>query len=201
MLKLSKVIVIAMLLSHVAYADSLWSKDTPTLYNNARKFGVGDVITVIIQGQSVAVQEAGTNTSKQSGINADFYDMWDQYSINTDDNDSLRKMQNYRIGGGDSYRGTGATSRKSKVNAVMSAMVTEILENGNLVIVGEHSVNVNDETEIIRLSGIIRPEDISAKNDVPSHKIAHAQISVKGDGVVGAKQTPGIMSRMFNWVF
>ena len=110
-------------------------------------------------------------------------------------------MQNYRIGGGDTYRGRGTTTRKSKVNAVMSAIVTEILENGNLVIVGEHSVNVNDETEVIRLSGIIRPQDVSAKNDIPSHKIAHAQISVKGEGVVGAKQTPGIMTRLFNWVF
>lgn len=201
MLKLIKLALVVLVIASPVYANSLWSKESPTLYNSARKFYVGDVITVLIRGQSTAIQEAGTNTTKQSNINADFYDYWDQYSLDSDANESTRKMQNYRIGGGDSYRGRGTTTRKSKVNAVMSVIVTEILENGNMVIVGEHSVNVNDETEIIRLSGIIRPEDISANNDIPSHKVAHAQISVKGEGVVGAKQTPGILTRLFNWVF
>jgi len=158
-------------------------------------------VTIHISNRSSAVHEAGTNTSKRSSVNADFYDLWDKYTIGSEADEATRKNQNYRIGGGDDYRGVGSTSRKSRVEAKISAVISEILNNGNLVIVGEHSVNINDETEILRISGVIRQSDITPENTVDSHQIANAKISVKGDGVVGSKQTPGILTKMFNWVF
>lgn len=190
-----------LLLNSVVQADSLWSTDAQSIYTTVRSPKVGDIILVQVSNQSSAIQQAGTNTSKRATVGADFYDLWDQYGVGGDANDSHRKMQNYRIGGNDSYTGMGKTTRESKVKADISAVVTEILANGNLVIVGEHTVNVNDETQLIRVSGIVRPQDISPQNTVLSNQVAQVQISVKGDGVVGSKQTPGFLTKMFNWVF
>ena len=81
------------------------------------------------------------------------------------------------------------------------AVVTEVLETGNLFVVGEHRVKVNNEIETVRVSGLVRPQDISAKNSIFSYQIAKAQVSVNGDGVVATKQTPGVMTKMFNWFF
>jgi len=183
--------------------DSLWDKSSgDSLYKTIKKLKVGDVVTVYISTQSSAVQQAGTRTTKTTDVNANFFDLWDQVAVNNQQNyDSLRKMQNFRVGGGDQYNGVGQTSRKSEVKTVLSSMVTEILPGGNLVIVGEYAVNVNDETETIRVSGVIRPEDIAEDNSIKSYQIAQVQVSVKGEGVVGSKQTPGIMSKMFNWLF
>ena len=183
------------------YADSLWSKSNPSILNSHRVFNVGDLVTVMISAESTAVQEAGTTTRKQSDVGANFFDTFDQYSLNNNQNNSMRKMQNYRIGGNDNYSGVGQTTRKSKVEATVSCVVTQILPNGHLVISGERMVEVNNDSEIIQISGIIRPEDINAKNSIESYQIAQFNISLKGKGVVNSKQTPGFLSNFFNWVF
>ena len=200
MLKL--VVFSLVLFSSILNADSLWSPNQGTLYRTSHLPNVGDVVTVYVSNQTSAIQEAGTDTSKRSELGADIYDLWDQYSVDgSSAMKSDRQMKNSQIRGNDAYRGLGKTTRKSAVKAVISAVVTEIFPNGNLFVVGKHSINVNDETEIIQISGIVRPQDISQNNSVFSYQLAHAEISVKGEGVVGSKQTPGVLTKMFNWVF
>ena len=195
-------IIFSILFSVQVFPDSLWKKaETSSIFDNHRMFKIGDLITVKISAESTAVQEAGTTTRKSSDIGANFFDTYDQYSIDSANNDSLRKMQNYRIGGNDNYSGVGQTTRKSKVEAIVSCVVTKILSNGHLVISGERMVDVNNDSEIIQISGIVRPDDIGANNAIESHQIAQFNISLKGKGVVNSKQTPGFMSNFFNWVF
>ena len=112
-------------------------------------------------------------------------------------NERVRRTYDLSVRGDDSYNGSGQTSRSSQVRAVVTSLVTEILENGNLFIVGEHKVKVNDEMQTIRVAGIIRPADIAPNNSVLSSQIAKAEVSVNGAGVVGSKQTPGILTKMF----
>ena len=122
--------------------------------------------------------------------------------INSNQNsDMSRNRTDYRLGGQDDFSGIGRTSRRSKVETTISAIIVQILENGNLFVVGEHVVNINNDKEIIEISGVVRQDDISPENEVYSHKIANAKISVKGEGVVGSKQTPGLLSKMFGWIF
>lgn len=180
-------------------ADSLWTAAAPSLYSTSHPHRVGDVITIYISESTAATQEAGTNTSKQSSFGANFFDSWNLTGAGN--NDQSRRNQDYRIGGQDSYNGVGKTSRNSRVKAVVSAVVTEILPNGNLYLVGEHEVKVNDETETIRVEGQISPSDLTPENSVFSYQLAKAEISVKGTGVVGAKQTPGMLSKVLNWLF
>lgn len=184
------------------FGDSLWSKSSNgSMFDNQRLFKVGDLITVNISAESTAVQEAGTTTRKQSDIGANFFDTFDKYSVDSNQNESLRKMQDYRIGGNDNYSGVGQTTRKSKVEAIVSCIITKILPNGHLVISGERLVDVNNDSEIIQISGIVRPSDVNSKNSIESHQIAQFSISLKGKGVVNSKQTPGFLSNFFNWVF
>jgi flagellar L-ring protein precursor FlgH len=202
MIKILFTLIIYSFVFHGMMADSLWTKSqTRSVFDNQRSFSVGDLVTVRISAESTAVQEAGTTTRKSSNINANFFDTFDQYSLNANANDSLRKMQNYRLGGNDSYSGVGQTTRKSKVEAIVSCTVTRVLPNGHLVINGERLVDVNNDSEIIQISGIVRPNDISAANSVESHQIAQFAISLRGKGVVHSKQTPGFLSNFFNWVF
>ncbi|MGC6367691.1 MAG: flagellar basal body L-ring protein FlgH [Candidatus Marinamargulisbacteria bacterium] len=185
-----------------SYGDSLWSKSqADSMFNNEKKYKVGDLITIKISAESTAVQEAGTTTRKSSDIGANFFDTFDLYSLDSENNSSLRKMQDYRIGGKDNYSGVGQTTRKSKVEAIVSCVITTVLPNGNLVISGERTVDVNNDSEIIQISGIVRPADIDLNNSVASYQVAQFNISLKGKGVVNSKQTPGFLSNFFNWVF
>ncbi len=184
-------------------AGSLWEAGSGSLYTapkQARR--VGDVVTILISESSSAVSEAGTQTSKRTRVGADFSDYWDQVTLATTSGDqSNRRRQQYHISGDDDFNGMGQTSRKSRIKAVVTAVITEVLTNGNFYIVGEHKIKINEETETIRVTGIIRPHDVTPQNTVFSHQIANAQVSVKGSGVVSSKQNPGLMSQLFNWVF
>lgn len=188
--------------SSFTLADSLWQgSGTSQLYGGERRrIAVGDIITILISETTSAVQEATTRTQKDSGIKANFLNNWDQVA-NLLGNEQNRKTFEFGLGGGDDYSGAGQTSRRSSVKAVVTAMVTEVLETGNLFIVGEHQVKVNDEIETIRVSGIVRPQDITGKNTVLSSQIAKAEVSVHGSGVVASKQSPGMLTKMFNWLF
>jgi flagellar L-ring protein precursor FlgH len=182
-------------------ADSLWDSQRPNVYSVSQKrIHVGDIVTIAISESTSAVQEATTQTQKQSGLGANLLSAWNQVA-NVLGNETIRKQYDSSLAGNDSFRGNGQTSRRSKVEATITAIVTEVLDGGNLFIVGEHKVKVNDEVETIRISGIIRPGDILPNNTVLSSQIAKAEVSVNGNGVVGAKQTPGMMTKMFNWLF
>ena len=195
-----KLAVIALVVTGVS-ADSLYSVAQRNMYTGGRHISVGDVITIFISESTSAVQEAGTQTSGRSTIEAEFDDIWDQIAINTSGDEQLRKQQRYGIRGSNRYDGLGQTTRKSSVKAVLSGIVTQILENGNLYVVGEHKVKVNEETETIQISGVVRPQYITEKNTVFSYQIANLEISLKGSGVVADKQTPGFVSRFFGWLF
>lgn len=181
-------------------ADSLWSPSQSFYSPNQRKIQVGDVITVQISESTTAAQQATTQTNKQSGISADFLQALSKIT-NLLGNQIDRENLQYDIGGEEDYRGTGQTSRRSNVRARVTATVTEILETGNIYLVGEHNVKVNNEIQTIRISGIVRPQDVSPLNTIYSYQLAKAQVSIIGEGVVNQKQNPGLLTRMFGWLF
>lgn len=65
---------------------------------------------------------------------------------------------------------------------------------------GIQSVVVNGEEQQIRLSGLVRPEDVTAENTVWSHRIADARVELTGIGVISESQRQGILYRMFKWL-
>ncbi|MBG90280.1 MAG: hypothetical protein CL521_00505 [Actinobacteria bacterium] len=184
-----------------AISDSLWDYSQGPFYGvSKRQIQIGDNITVYISESTAAVQEATTRTNKDSSLGSTLLSSWDQVA-NLLGNETIRKTFDFQLGGNDQYQGAGQTSRRSNVKAVLTAQVTEIYPNGNLYVMGDHKVKVNNEVETVRVSGIIRLADISAQNSVYSYQIAKAVVSVNGAGVVAAKQTPGLVTKMFNWLF
>ena len=185
------------------FASSLYtlSEQDSSIYAGRSEFRVGDVVTIFISEATSAVQEAGTQTSGRSQVDAQFDTVWNQLSMNQNENAQLDQRRNYVIGGGSRYDGLGQTTRKSSVKAVMSGVVTRVFNNGNLYVVGEHQVRVNAETETIQISGILRPEYVNEQNAVFSYQIADLSITLEGDGVVANKQTPGFISKVTSWLF
>jgi flagellar L-ring protein FlgH len=185
----------------IVIADSIYDNAKVPYYGvNRRRIRVGDIVTVYISESTSAVQSASTSTKKDSTLETELKSDWQQVASLLGD-ETIRKTFDFELSGGDEYLGSGSTTRRSKVQAVVTSVVTEILDSGNLFIVGEHQVKVNNEIETVRVSGIIDPKKISAKNSVFSWEIAKAEISVNGVGVVAAKQTPGVLTKMLNWLY
>ncbi len=76
--------------------------------------------------------------------------------------------------------------------------VAQRLSNGNLLVRGEKMLTINQGQELIRISGIVRPQDILQDNSVPSTRVADAQIGYTGKGSLADANTQGWLSRFFS---
>jgi flagellar L-ring protein precursor FlgH len=159
----------------------------PSLVSDHRAHGVGQNVTVLIYEQATSTTSAATSTSKSTDVAGRLESTSNQHAGS--------------VGIENSSKGEGAISRKGSLVASVSATVTEVLPTGGLVIHGEQKIEFNDEIQYIRVAGHIRPEDIRADNTVLSSRIARAEITYVGDGLLGRRQKPGFITRLFNWLF
>ena len=86
--------------------------------------------------------------------------------------------------------GTGELRRAESVTLRVAATVTQILPNGNLVVMGRQQVRVNSELRDLTVAGIMRPQDIGSDNTLRHDRLAEARISYGGRGSLSDVQTP-----------
>jgi flagellar L-ring protein precursor FlgH len=99
------------------------------------------------------------------------------------------------------FKGAGSTSRATTLSTTVTARVKGVLPNGYLLIEGVRGLRLNNENQTVYLTGIVRPEDINAKNLISSGSIAQLEVRVQGRGVVSQPQRPGLLFRILNGVF
>jgi flagellar L-ring protein precursor FlgH len=188
--------VFSLMLFSQVFADSLWVEDESTSpYSTEKNFKVGDVITVIVSENTSAVSSAGTKTDANPELGLSVTHTIDKLASLIGKNTQLNAK------GDNKYSGSGSSTRSQRVTTIISCRVVEVLDNGNIKIAGIHSVSVNDEEQHITVVGVIRSKDVAMDNSIISAKVAQAQVSVKGKGVIQEAETPGWFSRFFNWIF
>ncbi len=177
-------------------AASLWlsGNDLYSTQGAARNYSPGDIITIQISEESNAQTKATTNTEKGHDIEVS---SGPQIPVVKD----LVKNFSGRHEASTKFDGKGTTARSGKVTGTITATVVEVYPNGNLLLEGSRAINVNKETQIIRIRGVARPRDISSSNIINSKLLADAHIKVDGKGAVARPNRPGLITRLFNTVF
>ena len=99
------------------------------------------------------------------------------------------------------FKGGGATTRSSTLTATMTARVTEVLPNGDLVLEGARELDINGDRQIVVLTGVVRPNSLSKDNVVASTAIGQLRIRYFGRGLIKDNLRPGILIRILNKVF
>lgn len=173
---------------------SIYSHRAMDLYADRRARKVGDILMVEIVETSNAAKQANTETKRTSSIAGDIgylfrFDSW----LKQKTGDPGAKTVQASLS--NNFKGEGDTDQKSTVTATISARVIDITIDGNLVIQGYRQIRINNDTQHIVLSGLIRPDDISPNNSIKSSLIADARIEMNGEGVIADKQQPGWLSR------
>ena len=152
---------------------------------------VDDIVTIVVSDQASAVSKGGTTSSRKSsakyGINAAYGPL-----------KATGPLANLAGATGDqSLQGQGQTTRQNTLSTTLSARVTHVLPNGNLVLEGIKNVSVNSENQIVNVRGVIRPVDVSPVNTVRSDQIANLEVKINGQGVVNdAVKRPFILYRV-----
>ena len=185
---------------------SLWSEASASnLFNDIKARKIGDVITVRIVEDPEAKLDANTKTSRASSIDAAKLKFLGYMKALADKNSRLAQDPGtddlISASFGSKFDGKGSSDRDGHVKAYISAVVEKVLYNGNLYIRGNREIRVNNETQYITLSGIVRPEDISSSNEVSSTYVADANITYSGSGPLADKQQPGWLGRILDHVW
>ena len=196
-------------------SGSLWQARSSFngLFIDTKARNIGDIVTVEIDESAQASNSANTETERSSGLTAGIdklfgFETWWQDEILPDVNDKWPKIDpfgNPSIKGSMSsdFKGDGETSRSGNLEAFITCRVADVMANGNLKIVGTREVMVNNENQLIILSGVIRPRDISDTNIILSTFISDAKIAYSGSGVIDDRQRPGWLANLLNntWPF
>ena len=99
------------------------------------------------------------------------------------------------------FKGSGTTNRKGDLTANLTARVSEVLPNGDLVVEGVRAIEINGDRQIVVLSGVVRVADVAPSNTVLSTSIGQLRIRYFGDGLMKDNLKPGWLIRVLNKIF
>jgi len=170
---------------------SLWDDRAGSLYDDFKARRVGDLVTIVVVENTTASARANTAVQKSesasttAGVGPLLNFLWPELSA------SGRTESNTQ----------GNTARAGTLQTRITVQVVETFPNGVLRIEGRRTLKINEETQTLVFSGLVRIRDIRADNTVPSTAIANAEIYFEGKGIVGSRQREGILTRLFKIIF
>jgi len=151
---------------------------------------VGDLVQIIFNFS------LNSSTSDVTNIN-------NSYSLNASGGTGLFNLPLLRMGAGlggsrSSNLNTGQTASNS-FTASMEATVTQVLPSGALVIAGDQTMTVEGKPQKLRITGVIRREDISNADTILSSNVANANANFDGPGF-NAKNK-GLVQKILDFLF
>lgn len=164
-----------------------------SLYSDVKARRVGDIITVSLRENTSATKSAGTSTSKETDVSLDPLLGLGGNAVNIG-NQSIQ----LEMGSENEFSGDASANQSNNLTGNISVTVMQVLPNQNLVVRGEKWITLNNGDEYIRLTGVVRPADISPTNEVTSTKIANARIQYSGTGTFASAQKQGWLSKFFS---
>ncbi|MGH1463888.1 MAG: flagellar basal body L-ring protein FlgH [Cognatishimia sp.] len=172
---------------------SLWSRQRSSLLGDRRAMGRGDILTVVIEIDEKAEISNATNRSR-SGSESLSIPQFFGIPQRIDRKLPAGASMNEAVGlnSSSASQGDGSVSRKEKLALRVAATVVEVLPNGVLSISGLQEVRVNNELRELFVTGFVRPEDISRRNEITYDKIASARVSYGGRGQISDMQQPRV---------
>lgn len=167
-----------------------------SLYQDHIAGRIGDILTVRLEEATQGEKQAKMKTTKTD-------------TINTNKGTGAQPIMAdarifpgiFDLGSSMEFDGKGDTNEYNKLHGTISVTVKSVLSNGNMAVQGESWITINQGREYIRLTGIVRSEDIEPGNVISSQRLADARISYTGSGQVGNSARGGLLTQLMNKFF
>jgi len=159
------------------------------LTSGQRAAQVGDVITIVLTERTQGTSSSTAQTNREGSIGL---------TPPTTGPLSLFTPSDVAMGGQNAFQGRGQTAQANSLSGEITVTVEEVLANGTMRVRGEKRLRINRGNEAIRLSGIVRPGDLTSDNRVASTRIADARIDYVGRGEIARSSRMGWLQRFFN---
>jgi len=167
---------------------SLWSGQTQSMFI-AKPYGVGDLLTVIINQQSSSITSANHVTKKDFEASANPGTGW------------LDFIKGLGAKADRSTSGAGNAATSTTLVDRLTVAVTKVLPNGNLAIEGTRTIKLECDETLLTFLGEVNPNDIEPERIVMSEQVANQRMTAKGMGPIAEKQRPGFLSRVLSFLW
>lgn len=171
---------------------SLWTGggSNSSLFLDYKNRSIGEIVTINIMESSFSTNSVNTDTTKESSSNS---------VANSIFGIPLSKY-NTNAKSSSNFKGGGKRSKRDTVTGTMSARVVEVMPSGNVVLEGHKEILVDNEKQVITLSGIARLRDINLENTINSTDLADTKISYNGKGQLTLASIPGWLLSILGWI-
>ncbi|MBO1360035.1 flagellar basal body L-ring protein FlgH [Acetobacter sacchari] len=166
---------------------SLWRPGSRAFFKDQRAAQVGDLITVIVDITDNATMVDNTTTT---GSGNEAMGMPSIFGLHGKLISHLTSSSALSTSSSHGNAATGSIARNEVVTVRVAGTITQVLPNGNFVVVARQEVRVNSELRDLQVTGVVRPQDITADNTVTHDRMAEARISYGGRGQLTILQTP-----------
>jgi len=163
------------------------------LFEDSKARAVGDLLTVMLVEKTQAQKAAATATSKTASA-----DIGNPTLLGRPLTMGGTPIGVFGIDGTRDFTGKGDSSQSNQLSGSVTVTVVERLANGNLVVSGEKNLSLNQGSEVVRLTGIVRAVDIKPDNTITSDRVGDARIEYVGRGALADANSQGWLSRFFN---
>lgn len=171
--------------------NSLWRQGSRTFLRDQRAASVGDLVTILV---SIDDDADMANSTKRNRDNAESMGIPNLLGLESSYGrlfpNGFDPSRMVSASSTSDVTGNGTLKRSEQINLRVAATVSQVLPNGNLVVVGRQQVRVNQELRDMQVGGIIRPQDIGSDNTVKHDRLAEARISYGGRGTISDVQRP-----------
>ncbi len=161
------------------------------LFSDDKAYQVGDTITIKIAENISGSGSANTKSNRKSGLDLGFSSPTIMGEIVPSDS----PIFSFQEESGNDFQGKGDTNRKAQLIAMLTARVIKVYPNGNLYIAGKKQIRINNDSQLLTISGIVKPTNIEQDNSVLSSKISDMYVEYNGEGFMADNQRPGWLSQ------
>lgn len=182
--------------------NSLWRPGAKAFFKDTRAKEIGDIMTVKLELNDSAKwankterdrdDSEDTDVTNLLGLEGEFTKLLPE---------GLNPSSVMSFGNAHSTSGDGSINRSETLALTFAAVVTQILPNGHLVIMGRQEVRVNAELRELLVTGVVRPEDIDSDNSITHERIAEMRVAYGGRGTLSDLQAPRWGTQIWDIIF
>ncbi|MCA9292864.1 MAG: flagellar basal body L-ring protein FlgH [Phycisphaerales bacterium] len=167
-----------------------------------RTFQANDLITIIVSERSKAQRKQSIDTTKDSkfggSVNA-IPDLLKLLELRYQNYENL--PIDYDLSGKNEFKGDGEYKRDDTLTTRVTGRVLEVKPNGTLLIESRTSIRTDKEEQLIVISGICRPEDVTVTNTVQSNQMFDLMVDIQNTGEIDKSSQKGLITKVFDTLF
>ena len=188
-------------------AGSIFGQGRNPLFSDHKAMHINDIVTVIIsetaQSSNTGAKQLSSTDSSKLGGGA--FTSTGANSTMTTAADGLNGYSSigFNSDSTSSFQGAGSATKDASFTTKVSARIVKMLQNGNYFISGKREILIDDQKQLIQISGVIRPYDIDQYNNIDSAKMSDAKILYKTEGDMDRATKQGWGTKMVQaiWPF